>query len=358
MLKGPSGALYGQTAPGGLVNIVTRRPTDEFQANVMLQAIGTIVTTGDAWTQTGMAAHVYLANDSMGRSYHRNFDGELFLVPQQGVLSLFTECGRLKVGLGEIAIIPRGMTFKVDIVDGPARGYICENYGAPFELPERGPIGANGLANERDFLTPVAAFEDDNEPARLYVKMLGKLHMGEIAHSPLDVFAWHGNCVPVKYDLRRFSPVGSLLYDHPDPSIFAVLSSPSEVPGTANVDFVIFPERWLVMEDTFRPPWYHRNVMSEFMGLIYGVYDAKPDGFTPGAMSLHNAMLPHGPDRQAFEAATKGELIPEKLAGTLAFMFETRLVMNPTGYASGLDLIDENYMACWDGLERKFGASA
>ena len=320
-----------------------------------LSALRTIATTGDAWIQTGMAAHVYLANESMERRYYRNIDGELLIAPQQGVLSLFTECGRLEIEPGEIAIIPRGMTFKVDLKGGPARGYICENYGAPFELPERGPIGANGLANERDFLTPVAAFEEDGGPAHLYVKMLGKMYRSEIAASPLDVVAWHGNCAPVKYDMRRFSPVGSTLYDHPDPSIFTVLTSPSEILGTANVDFVIFPERWLVMEDTFRPPWYHRNIMSEFMGLIYGVYDAKPDGFIPGAMSLHNAMLPHGPDRQAFEAATKREeLTPDKLAGTLAFMFETRLAMNPTRYASGLELVDSDYPACWDGLEAKF----
>ncbi|WEK02307.1 MAG: homogentisate 1,2-dioxygenase [Candidatus Sphingomonas phytovorans] len=323
-----------------------------------LSALRTIVTTGDAWLQTGMAAHVYLANEPMGRRYYRNLDGELLLVPQQGLLSLFTECGWLQVGPGEIAIIPRGMTFKVDPVDGPARGFICENYGAAFELPERGPIGANGLANERDFLSPVAAYEDDDEPARLYVKMLGRMYVSEIAHSPLDVVAWHGNCAPVKYDLRRFCPVGSILYDHPDPSIFTVLTSPSEIPGTANVDFVIFPERWLVMENTFRPPWYHRNVMSEFMGLIYGVYDAKPDGFAPGAMSLHNGMLAHGPDSQAFDAATSRDLQPDRLANTLAFMFETRTPMNPTGYASSLELIDATYPSCWDGLQARFKAPA
>ena len=323
-----------------------------------LSALRTIVTTGDAWTQTGMAAHVYLANDSMGRRYYRNLDGELLLVPQQGSLMLFTECGKLQVGPGEIAIIPRGMTFKVDIVDGAARGFICENYGAAFELPERGPIGANGLANERDFLAPVAAYEADDEPARLYVKMLGKMYMSEIEHSPLDVVAWHGNCVPFKYDLRRFSPVGSILYDHPDPSIFTVLTSLSEIPGTANVDFVIFPERWLVMENTFRPPWYHRNIMSEFMGLIYGVYDAKPDGFVPGAMSLHNGFLPHGPDAQAFDKATNRDLTPDRLADTLAFMFETRLPMNPTTYASSLELIDTGYPDCWADLQAHFKAPA
>jgi homogentisate 1,2-dioxygenase len=319
-----------------------------------LSALRTIATCGDAWVQAGMASHIYLANESMGRRYFCDADGELLIIPQAGTLEIFTECGRIDVGPGEIAIIPRGMKFKVDLRDGPARGYICENYGGYFELPERGPIGANGLANERDFLTPVAAYEDDDEPARLYVKMLGKLYVTETAHSPLDVVAWHGNFAPVKYDLRRFSTIGSILYDHPDPSIYTVLTSASDMAGTANVDFVIFPDRWVVMENSFRPPWFHRNVMSEFMGLVYGVYDAKPGGFVPGAMSLHNAMLPHGPDAEAFEKASARELAPERLSGTMAFMFETRYPLNATAYASSLELLDTSYPDCWEPLQAHF----
>ena len=163
---------------------------------------------------------------------------------------------------------------------------MCENYGAKFTLPDRGPIGANCLANARDFKTPVAAFEDKEEPSRLTVKWCGGFHVAEIGHSPLDVVAWHGNYAPYKYNLRHYSPVGAILFDHPDPSIYTVLTAPSETAGTANVDFVIFPERWAVAEHTFRPPWYHMNIMSEFMGLIYGVYDARPEGFVPGGMSL------------------------------------------------------------------------
>lgn len=319
-----------------------------------LDGMRTIATCGDANLQLGMASHVYVANRSMGDRYFYNADGEMLLAPQLGELDIFTECGRLRVAPGEIAILPKGMKFKVDLPHGAVRGYICENYGAYFTLPERGPIGANCLANARDFLTPVAAYEDNEAPCQLFVKSLGKLYVTDLPQSPLDVVAWHGNFAPTKYDLRRFSPVGSVLFDHPDPSIYTVLTSTSETPGVANADFVIFPERWIVMENSFRPPWYHMNVMSEFMGLIYGVYDAKPDGFVPGAMSLHNCLLPHGPDSEAFEQASNKPLQPERLSGTLAFMFETRYPLSPTGYASELELLDGAYPECWDLLGRQF----
>ena len=249
----------------------------------------------------------------MRNEYFFNADGELLIVAQQGKLRFRTEFGIIEIEPGEICVIQRGMIFQVELVDGPARAYVCENYGGAFTLPDRGPIGANCLANARDFLTPVAAYEDKEEPSTLFVKWGGELYATDIDQSPLDVVAWHGNYAPYKYDLRRFSPVGALLFDHPDPSIFTVMTAPSETPGTANVDLVIFPERWAVAENTFRPPWYHRNLMSEFMGLIYGVYDAKPEGFVPGGISLHNCMLPHGPDEQAFEHASNRELKPVKL---------------------------------------------
>jgi homogentisate 1,2-dioxygenase len=290
----------------------------------------------------------------MGNKYFYNADGELLIVPQLNGLRLRTECGVLEVTPGEICVIPRGLKFAVDLVGDTARGYVCENYGAYFELPERGPIGANCLANARDFLYPCAAYEDVEAPCELYVKSGGKLYKTEIAQSPLDVVAWHGNYAPCKYDLRRFSPVGSVLFDHPDPSIYTVLTSASERPGTANVDFVIFPERWLVMENSFRPPWYHMNVMSEFMGLIYGVYDAKPGGFVPGGMSLHNALIAHGPDTEAFEKGSNADLKPHKLEGTMAFMFETRYPLSPTAFASNLELLDRGYPDCWKGLKKNF----
>lgn len=290
----------------------------------------------------------------MPDQYLFNADGEMMIVPQQGALRLRTEFGVIGVAPGEIALLPRGMIFAVDLEAGPARGYVCENYGGAFTLPERGPIGANCLANQRDFLTPVAAYEDRESPSEIFVKWCGRLYRSEIGHSPLDVVAWHGNYAPCKYDLRHFSPVGAISFDHPDPSIYTVLTSPSETPGTANIDFVIFPERWAVAENTFRPPWYHRNIMSEFMGLIYGQYDAKPHGFVPGGMSLHNCMVPHGPDTEAFEKASNTPLAPHKLDNTLAFMFESRWRFHPTEFAMTGGALDAAYADCWTGLQNQF----
>jgi homogentisate 1,2-dioxygenase len=314
----------------------------------------TVTTAGDADTQTGMAAHVVVVTRSMESEYVFNADGELLVVAQENGLRFRTEFGVIEIEPGEICVIPRGVIFKVELTGGPARAYVCENYGGAFTLPDRGPIGANCLANPRDFLTPVAAYEDREEPSTLFVKWGGELYAAQIGQSPLDVVAWHGNYAPYKYDLRHFSPVGAILFDHPDPSIFTVLTAPSETPGTANVDFVIFPERWAVAENTFRPPWYHRNLMSEFMGLVYGVYDAKPEGFVPGGFSLHNMMLAHGPDASAFEHASNGELKPVKLTGTMAFMFETRFPQRVTRFAATSASLQPDYVACWSGLKKHF----
>jgi homogentisate 1,2-dioxygenase len=321
-----------------------------------IEGISTMTTAGDALSQSGMAAHVYAFNTDMEDDYFFNADGELLLVPELGAIRIFTELGIIEIEPSEICVIPRGMIFKVTLVDGvdAARGYICENYGAKFTVPDRGPIGANCLANPRDFKTPVAAYEDKEHPCRLTVKWCGSFHLTEIGQSPLDVVAWHGNYAPYKYDLRTYSPVGAISFDHPDPSIFTVLTAPSGEEGTANIDFVIFPPRWLVGEDTFRPPWYHRNIMSEFMGLVYGQYDAKEEGFVPGGMSLHNLMLPHGPDFAGFEKASYSELEPVKLENTMAFMFETRFPQQLTKFAAELDTLQDDYLDCWQGLERKF----
>jgi homogentisate 1,2-dioxygenase len=315
----------------------------------------TLTTAGDADTQVGMAAHLSFVTRSMQDEYFFDADGELLVVAQEGALRFRTEFGVIDISPGWICVIPRGVVFSVELPAGPARAYVCENYGGSFTLPDRGPIGANCLANPRDFQTPVAAYDDREVPSKLFVKWGGELYETTIGQSPLDVVAWHGNYAPYRYDLRRFSPVGAILFDHPDPSIFTVLTAPSETPGTANVDFVIFPERWSVAENTFRPPWYHRNLMSEFMGLIYGVYDAKPEGFVPGGWSLHNCMLPHGPDEQAFEHASTVELKPVKLTSTLAFMFETRYPQRVTGYAAALPERQADYAGCWSGLKKHFG---
>jgi homogentisate 1,2-dioxygenase len=319
-----------------------------------VNGLWTVTTAGDSDTQVGMAAHVLVVTRSMANEYMFNADGEFLVVAQENRLRFRTEFGVIEIEPGEICIIPRGVVFKVELVDGPARAYVCENYGGAFTVPDRGPIGANCLANSRDFLTPVAAYEDREEPSTIYAKWGGELYAAAIDQSPLDVAAWHGNYYPYKYDLRHFSPVGPILFDHADPSIFTVMTAPSETPGTANVDFVIFPERWMVGENTFRPPWYHRNLMSEFMGLIYGVYDAKPEGFVPGGMSLHNCMLPHGPDTPAFEHASNVELKPTKLTGTMAFMFETRFPQRVTKWASELSTLQPNYTDCWKDLKKHF----
>jgi len=333
---------------------------DTAQAD-FIDGMHTLAANGDVEAQSGVAAHVYLANRSMGRRAFVDADGELLLVPQQGRLRLTTEMGVLEVKPGEIALIPRGVVFKVALPDsdagaGPSRGYVCENYGAQFRLPELGPIGSNGLANPRDFQAPVAAFEDDAgaEGYELVKKFGGSFWRAPMQHSPFNVVAWHGNLAPVKYDTANFMTIGSISFDHPDPSIFTVLTSPSDTPGTANCDFVIFPPRWLVMEDTFRPPWYHRNLMSEFMGLVYGEYDAKPGGFKPGGASLHNMMVPHGPDEEAFDKASHGALQPRKLDHTLAFMFESRYRFIPTAWALQSPALDPNYADCWAGLKDQF----
>jgi homogentisate 1,2-dioxygenase len=322
-------------------------PTD------FIDGLRTVVVNGDADAQAGMAAHLYLANRSMERRAFVNADGEMLLVPQEGILDITTELGRLHVKPGEIALLPRGMAFKVD-VDGPSRGYICENYGAAFRLPELGPIGSNGLANARDFLAPVAAFEDTQGEYEIVKKFGGVLWSAPQAHTPFNVVAWHGNLAALKYDTANFMTLGSISFDHPDPSIFTVLTSPSDTPGWANCDFVIFPPRWMVAEDTFRPPWYHRNVMSEFMGLVYGQYDAKPEGFKPGGASLHNCMVPHGPDEEAFEKASSVPLAPHKLDNTLAFMFESRWRFHPTEFALRGGALDTSYAECWAGLADRF----
>jgi homogentisate 1,2-dioxygenase len=315
------------------------QPTD------FVAGLATLATNGDARMQAGIGVHLYAANRSMQRVF-ASHDGELLLVPQEGALRIATEFGRLAVAPGEICVIPRGVKFRV-AVEGPSRGYACENYGSALRLPELGPIGANGLANARDFLAPVAACEDGDAKTEVVVKSGGHLWAAEYGHSPLDVVAWHGNAYPYKYDLARFNAINTVSFDHPDPSIFTVLTSPSDMPGTANVDFVIFPPRWMVAEHTFRPPWFHRNVMSEFMGLVKGEYDAKQGGFVPGGSSLHNAMTAHGPDRASHDAAVSAKLEPRRLGDTLAFMFESRYPLDPTAFALATPALEKDYDAVW-----------
>ena len=324
-------------------------PTD------FVDGLVTMAGNGSAATQSGIGIHMYAVNRDMDGRYFYDADGELLIVPQQGRLHIETELGVLDVEPQEIAVIPRGIRFRVALPDGPSRGYVCENFGAFLRLPDLGPIGSNGLANPRDFLAPNAAFEDVDGDFELIAKFQGHLWRASIGHSPLDVVAWHGNHAPCKYDLRTFNTIGSISYDHPDPSIFLVLTSPSDTPGVGNMDFVIFPPRVLVAQDTFRPPWFHRNIASEFMGLIFGAYDAKAEGFAPGGASLHNCMTGHGPDAATFEKASNADTSkPDYIGGTMAFMFEARNVIRPTKTAMDAAHRQRDYQACWAGLRNNF----
>ncbi|WP_308515626.1 homogentisate 1,2-dioxygenase [Sphingomonas flavescens] len=324
-------------------------PCDLPEGKDFVDGLVTMLANRDPADLEGVAVHVYRATRSMENRVLVDADGEMLIIPQLGGLRIASELGRLEVPPGTIAVIPRGVKFRVE-VDGDSRGYVAENHGMPLRLPDLGPIGANGLANPRDFETPVAWFEDKDEPTEVIQKSLGSLWTTTLDHSPLDVVAWHGNYAPYRYDLSRFNVIGSISFDHPDPSIFTVLTSPSDVPGRANADFVIFPPRWMVGEDTFRPPWFHRNVMSEAMGLIYGAYDAKADGFQPGGLSLHNLMSGHGPDVESWRKASEAELKPVKIDGTMAFMVETCWPYRPTHYA--LDRAQPDYDLAWNGFPK------
>ena len=342
-----SASLVGELAPNRLrwdPLEYPEQPTD------LIDGIATMVGNRSPEDLTGVAVHVYRANKDMAHRCFFNADGEMLFIPQDGRLTLYTEMGRIDVAPGEIALVPRGVRFRAALPDGRARGYIAENYGALFRLPDLGPIGSNGLAAARDFETPIAQYEDAEGEVELVQKYLGKLWTTTLDHSPLDVVAWHGNLAPWRYDLSRFNTIGTVSFDHPDPSIFTVLTSPSDVPGRANADFVIFPPRWMVAEDTFRPPWFHRNVMSECMGLIHGAYDAKAEGFAPGAISLHNLMAGHGPDVASWRGASEAELRPHKIEGTMAFMVESCWPFRPTQFAMGCDALQRDYDSAWGGF--------
>jgi homogentisate 1,2-dioxygenase len=326
-------------------------PTD------FLDSLFTYAINGDLFGNTGMAIHLFSCNQSMKDRYLYNADAEMMIITQLGELEIHTETGVIELAPHLIGVIPRGMKFKVLIKEGctQARGYACENFGMPFKLPELGPIGANGLANPRDFEIPTACFENLSGNFELFARYQGSLWRTSISHSPLDTVAWHGNYVPYRYDLRKFNTINSVSFDHPDPSIFTVLTSPSAVPGTANIDFVIFPPRWMVAENTFRPPYYHRNIMNEFMGLIEGTYDAKETGFRPAGASIHNAFTGHGPDAEGFKKASEANLAPVRYEKTMAFMWESQYPFWPSEQVlKRPELFDQAYTDCWQGLPRGF----
>jgi homogentisate 1,2-dioxygenase len=327
---------------------IPSQPTD-FVAGIV-----TIGANGDPGQQTGAAMHLYAANASMTDRFFHNTDGELLIIPQLGALEVRTELGVLDVAPGECCVVPRGIKFRVVLKDREARGYLCENYGPHFRLPELGPIGTTGLANARDFLTPVAAFEERDGDFRLIAKFLGGLWEAEIDHSPLDIVAWHGSYAPYKYDLALFNTINTVTYDHPDPSIFCVLAAPSAIPGTSNIEFGLIASRWSVAQHTFRPPPFHRNVCSEFVGLIKGEYIGKKEGFTPGCASLHNCMAGHGPDTEAFEKGSNAGDDPQYFADTMTIVLETQLPIRPTRFAMESGIREQDYYLHWQGLKKRF----
>ncbi|XP_064489375.1 homogentisate 1,2-dioxygenase-like [Ornithodoros turicata] len=321
-----------------------------------VDGLNTICGAGDPRARHGMAIHIFACSSSMTDKAMYNSDGDLLIVPQDGSLYIVTEFGRMLVVPGEICVIQQGMRFSVE-VSGPSRGYILEVYDNHFVLPYLGPIGANGLANPRDFEIPTAWYEDRDDIVYTIVnKYQGALFHATQGHSPFDVVAWHGNYVPYKYNLSNFMTVNTVSFDHCDPSIFTVLTCPSTKPGVAIADFVIFPPRWSVAEKTFRPPYYHRNCMSEFMGLILGNYEAKERGFAPGGASLHSMMTPHGPDSECFEMASKAKLAPQRVGdGSLAFMFESSLSLAVTEWGvHTCNKLDQDYYRCWQGIKKSF----
>lgn len=320
------------------------------------QGLITVCGAGTPQLKTGIAIHNYICNVSMKNKAMFNSDGEMILVPQVGRLDIQTELGYLEVEVGEIVVIPRGIYFSIALTDGPSRGYICEIYEGQFGLPNLGPMGANALAYARHFKYPVAAYDlemENPKPFEIINKFQNQLFSATKPSSPFNVVGWAGNYSPYKYDLNKFMTINAVSYDHPDPSIYTVLTAPSSKPGVAVCDFVIFPPRWVVMNHTFRPPYYHRNVMCEYMGLIKGQYDAKPNSFKPGGASLHNVFSGHGPDKEAFDVWSKKELLPERLENTMAFMFETCYLVNVTPHAEEHD-VDTDYWKCWQTLTNNF----
>lgn len=323
-------------------------PTD------FIDGLFTLCGNGSAKLQIGMAIHVFRANAAMERRVFANADAEMLVLPQLGAIRVMTEFGLIEAAPGEVVLLPRGMKFRIDPIDGYARGFVAENYGQPFGLPDLGLLGSHGLANAIDFHVPVAAFEDSNEQVEYVHKFAGQLWTTVLGHSPFDVVAWRGNLAPSKFDMRRFVAMGSATTDHPDPSIFCALSSPSSNVSGANVDFMILPPRWVSAEGTFRPPGFHRNCVAEFLGIISGKHDSKGSNFVPGAASLHNNWVPHGPDIPTFEAARSAELAPTKLEDTLVFMFETRYPLELTSAAFDSEARQRDYPSCWDGFRKRF----
>lgn len=330
---------------------------DKIAGKDFLDGLLTHCGNGSPRTQNGMAVHIYNASEPMTGRAFVNSDGEMLIIPQTGKLVITTELGIMDIQPGELALIPKGMKMKVDPVSGPAYGFMCENYGLPFVLPDLGLIGSHGLANAIDFETPVAAFEDNEEPTELIQKFCGSFWETKLEYSVFDVVAWRGNWAPCKYDMMKFNTMGSISYDHPDPSIFCALTSSSDAVAGGNVDFMILPPRWIVAEHSFRPPGFHRNSVSEFLALVKGAHESRSSNFPPGSISLHNCWTPHGPDTETLEQARTAELQPQRVDDALVFMLETRFPLEMSSAAFESDKRQRDCTNGWAGFTKRFGVT-
>ncbi|KAH9874017.1 hypothetical protein IAQ61_004645 [Plenodomus lingam] len=325
----------------------------------------TLAGSGDPNIREGLALYVYMINSSMERRAFCNADGDFLICAQLGTLDIVTEMGKIFLQPGEICVIQRGIRFCMNLAPDTkvARGYITEVWGSMWELPDLGPLGGHGLANPRDFLYPVAAIDDNlHVDWQIVNKINGELVAIQQDHSPFDLVAWHGNVVPYKYDLTKFSSQNSTSIDHTDPSIFTVLTAKSRDPLTPLADFLWFGPRWDVATNTFRLPYFHRNSASEFLACLYGQGLGRSDDFQPGGGSFEGGHTPHGGFHEGYQHGMRiHESQPEKiLTEQLTIMIESSRLFLWTEWArKGCGVIDEhgtNYKV-WEALPDRFSAN-
>lgn len=311
----------------------------------------TLGGAGNPALRRGFALHGYRATADMEDHAFTNADGDLLVLPQQGRLIALTEFGALEVEPGEVLLLPRGLRVSILVPDGEAQGYAAEIFAGHFQLPERGPIGANGLVDERHFRGPTPYYEDRLAPGfRMTHKFGGALSEATQDHSPFDVVGWHGAYLPLAYRFSAFSPVSNTAFDHTDPSAFTVLSAALDEEGANALDLVVFPARWDPTEHTFKPPYFHRNVTTEINGIIEDPSLNAP--FTTGMVFVTPSMTPHGVRAGAVERflAKSDEAAdrPTKSSSkSLWFQFETALHFHRTEWAKRTDLAKEDWPDVW-----------
>lgn len=321
-----------------------------------VEGLRTVAGQGDATAKSGLAVHMYAANASMRTRAFCNTDGDFLILPQLGRLDIQTELGRIMVRPGELVVIQAGMRFKVLLPDGQSRGYIQEVFGGHYELPELGPIGSNGMALPRDFESPLASFDiDHGAPWEIVYKLAGTLHICHQNHTPFDVVAWHGNLVPYKYAIEKFINMANVELDQADPTIYCVLTAKSHVPGASLTDFLVFTPKTISTHDTFRPPYYHRNMSTEIMGLVYGTYGGSSHVLEPGGLSYEASYMPHGETYETWKDATTKELAPVRICEeTLAFMFHISVPLLLTDFAMTSAARHPTDLKQWDSVQAHF----